>query len=132
VVEKWIRELDTIGVKVLSLSDTIGIATPESVHSLFSTLIPAFAHISFGAHLHTTPVTWRPKVEAAFKAGCVHFDGAIKGFGGCPMAEDKLTGNMPTENILSFLEEQGVDTGIHHEALAESMLLADRLFSTWH
>lgn len=102
VVANWTEQLHDMGVKIISLSDTIGSSNPESIHYLFSNLIPQYPHIEFGAHLHTTPATWFEKVDAAYKAGCMRFDGAIQGFGGCPMAKDELTGNMPTEKLLSY------------------------------
>jgi hydroxymethylglutaryl-CoA lyase len=102
IVGEWTERLSKMGVKTLSLSDTIGCATPESIQHLFSNLIPQYAHIEFGAHLHTSYTTAISKIDAAFGAGCKRFDGAIKGFGGCPMAKDELTGNMPTEKLLSY------------------------------
>ncbi|MFT4611606.1 MAG: hydroxymethylglutaryl-CoA lyase [Glaciecola sp.] len=102
IVGEWTERLSNMGVKILSLSDTIGSSDPENINYLFSNLIPAYSKIEFGAHLHTTPTTWHEKVNAAFKAGCIRFDGAIQGFGGCPMAKDELTGNMPTEKLLSY------------------------------
>jgi hydroxymethylglutaryl-CoA lyase len=102
IVGEWTERLSKMGVKTLSLSDTIGCATPESIQHLFSNLIPQYAHIEFGAHLHTSYTTAISKIDAAFSAGCKRFDGAIKGFGGCPMAKDELTGNMPTEKLLSY------------------------------
>ncbi|MFT5848252.1 MAG: hydroxymethylglutaryl-CoA lyase [Psychroserpens sp.] len=102
IVGEWTERLSKMGVKILSLSDTIGSSDPENINYLFSNLIPAYSNIEFGAHLHTTPTTWHEKVHAAFKAGCFRFDGAIQGFGGCPMAKDELTGNMPTEKLLSY------------------------------
>ena len=102
IVGEWTERLSKMGVKILSLSDTIGSSDPENIDYLFSNLIPAYSNIEFGAHLHTTPTTWHEKVNAAFKAGCMRFDGAIQGFGGCPMANDELTGNMPTEKLLSY------------------------------
>lgn len=102
IVGEWTEKLSAMGVKILSLSDTIGSSNPESIHYLFSNLIPKYPHIEFGAHLHTTPTTWFEKVDAAYNAGCKRFDGAIQGFGGCPMAKDELTGNMPTEKLLSY------------------------------
>jgi hydroxymethylglutaryl-CoA lyase len=102
IVGEWTERLSKMGVKILSLSDTIGSSDPENIDYLFSNLIPAYSNIEFGAHLHTTPTTWHEKVNAAFKAGCMRFDGAIQGFGGCPMAKDELTGNMPTEKLLSY------------------------------
>jgi hydroxymethylglutaryl-CoA lyase len=108
IVEDWSSRLAEKGVKILSLSDTVGTSNPESITYLFSNLIPALPQVEFGAHLHTTPSTWHEKIDAAYKSGCRRFDGAIKGFGGCPMAADDLVGNMPTEKLLSFGQEKGV------------------------
>ncbi|GAB1856721.1 hydroxymethylglutaryl-CoA lyase [Flavobacteriaceae bacterium MHTCC 0001] len=102
IVGEWTKTLARMGVKILSLSDTVGTSNPENISYLFSNLIPMYANIEFGAHLHTTPSSWFEKVDAAYKAGCLRFDGAIQGFGGCPMAKDELTGNMPTEKLLSY------------------------------
>ena len=112
IVSNWIEKLSKMGVKTLSLSDTIGSSSPAIIEHLFSNLISAYPAIEFGAHLHTTPDKWHEKVAAAFKAGCVRFDGAIKGYGGCPMAKDELTGNMPTEKLLSYFTTHNVATGI--------------------
>ena len=101
-----------MGVKIISLSDTIGSSTPDVITYLFSNLIPNYPNIEFGAHLHTTPNSWHEKVNAAFNAGCKRFDGAIKGYGGCPMAKDELTGNMPTEKLFPYFTAQKVVTGI--------------------
>ncbi len=125
----WVTEMDKIGVRILSLSDTIGIATPESIRYLFSSLIPAFKHIEFGAHLHTTPDTWREKVDAAYQSGCKRFDGAIKGFGGCPMAADTLTGNMPTEKVIAYFTENNIDLGLDKTAFNAAMAMAGSVFS---
>jgi len=103
IVGEWTERLSNMGVNILSLSDTVGTSNPENIAYLFSNLIPKYKDIEFGAHLHTTPSTWFEKVDAAYKAGCKRFDGAIQGFGGCPMAKDELTGNMPTEKVLSYL-----------------------------
>lgn len=127
-VEKWVKEMDRIGVRILSLSDTIGIADPGTISYLFSNLIPAFPHIEFGAHLHTTPHTWKEKIEAAFANGCKRYDGAIKGFGGCPMAADELTGNMPTENLVAFFEEKHIDIGLDKQAFTHAMLQSQQVF----
>jgi len=112
IVGEWTEKLSKMGVQILSLSDTIGSSTPEVIDYLFSNLIPAYSEIEFGAHLHTTPDKWHEKVNAAFNAGCHRFDGAIKGYGGCPMAKDELTGNMPTEKLISYFNQQKVDTNI--------------------
>jgi hydroxymethylglutaryl-CoA lyase len=132
VAEKWVAEMDKLGVKTISLSDTIGIANPESISYLFSNLIPAFPHIEFGAHLHTTPQTWHEKIDAAYTSGCKRFDGALKGYGGCPMATDKLTGNMATENLLAYFNQKNEQTNIQEENFNSSMLIAKQLFSEYH
>ncbi|TDQ29754.1 hydroxymethylglutaryl-CoA lyase [Tenacibaculum caenipelagi] len=112
IVGEWTEKLSKLGVKILSLSDTIGSSTPEDINYLFSNLIPSYPQIEFGAHLHTTPTKWYEKVDSAFNAGCRRFDGAIKGYGGCPMAKDELTGNMPTEKLLSYFTAKKVETNI--------------------
>jgi len=112
IVGEWTEKLSKMGVKILSLSDTIGSSTPEVISYLFSELIPKYPTIEFGAHLHTTPTSWFEKVDAAYKAGCNRFDGAIKGYGGCPMAKDELTGNMPTEKLLSYFTVEKATTNL--------------------
>jgi len=112
IVSEWTAQLSKMGVKILSLSDTIGSSTPEIIDYLFSNLIPLYPALEFGAHLHTTPTTWFEKVDAAYKAGCNRFDGAIKGYGGCPMAKDELIGNMPTEKLISYFNQQKANTNI--------------------
>jgi len=113
IVANWTEKLVEMGVKTISLSDTIGSSDAIIIDYLFSNLIPDYPNIEFGAHLHTTPTTWFEKVDAAFKAGCNRFDGAIKGYGGCPMAKDELTGNMPTEKLITYFNKQKVETNIH-------------------
>ena len=106
IVAKHTEALASMGITILQLSDTIGVSTPESINYLFSNLIPQYPNVEIGAHLHTTPTTWMEKIEAAFKAGCIRYDGAIRGYGGCPMAKDDLTGNMPTENMAWYFKKQ--------------------------
>ena len=113
IVAKWTEILAKMGVKILSLSDTIGVASGDIISYLFSNLISLYPNIEFGAHLHTNPDLWHEKVDAAFNAGCYRFDGAIKGFGGCPMAKDELTGNMPTEKLISYFTTKKVDANIN-------------------
>ena len=113
IVAKWSGVLANMGIKILSLSDTVGASSKETITPLFSMLIQEFQEVTFGAHLHTTPQTWKEKVLAAYHAGCTRFDTAMQGFGGCPMAKDDLTGNMPTEKILSFFNEQKENTGLN-------------------
>ena len=112
IVSEWTAQLSKMGVEILSLSDTVGSSTPKIIDYLFSNLIPLYPTIEFGAHLHTTPTTWFEKVNAAYKAGCNRFDGAIRGYGGCPMAKDTLTGNMPTEKLISYFNQQKANTNI--------------------
>lgn len=128
VAVTWTNELTRRGVSIIALSDTIGVSNPASITEIFSNLIPAFPKVTFGAHLHTTPDTWKEKVDAAWNAGCRRFDAAVKGYGGCPMAEDKLTGNMPTEHLLSYFEEKKVETGVKMNEFAKAMKLADETF----
>ena len=132
VVAKWTERLNAMGVEILSLSDTIGSSTPESISYLFSKLIPAYPHIEFGAHLHTNPLHWHSKVDAAYKAGCLRFDGAIQGFGGCPMAKDELTGNMPTEKLLSYFTAQKANTDLNALSFESAYNEATKLFSVYH
>ncbi len=129
IVGEWTEKLSKMGVKILSLSDTIGSSTPEIIEYLFSNLIPKYPNIEFGAHLHTTPTTWHEKVDAAHKSGCRRFDGAIQGFGGCPMAKDELTGNMPTEKLLTYFNTQKVDTNIKMTAFESAYNEATKVFN---
>ncbi len=132
IVGEWTEKLASMGVSILSLSDTIGSSTPEVIDYLFSNLIPRYPEIEFGAHLHTTPAKWHEKVEAAFNAGCRRFDGAIQGFGGCPMAKDELTGNMPTEKMLSYFTTQKVESGVNWMVFEAAYNKATELFSVYH
>jgi hydroxymethylglutaryl-CoA lyase len=124
----WTEKLYNLGIRIIALSDTIGVSNKENIAYMFSNLIPAFKDVEFGAHLHTTPDSWKEKIEAAYNAGCRRFDGAIKGYGGCPMAADKLTGNMPTENMISYFEEKNIKTNIDITAFSESVKLAAQTF----
>lgn len=132
IVGEWTEKLAKMGVSILSLSDTVGTSTPENIDYLFSNLIPKYPHIEFGAHLHTTPAKWHEKVDSAFKAGCRRFDGAIQGFGGCPMAKDELTGNMPTEKMLSYLTAVKADSGVNWMVFEAAFNKATELFSVYH
>lgn len=131
VVGEWAEKLANMGARILSLSDTVGTSTPEDINYLFSHLIPKYPNVEFGAHLHTTPSRWYEKVNAAYKAGCRRFDGAIQGFGGCPMAKDELTGNMPTEKMLSYFTENKIDTGVQWMVFEAAHNKASELFSNY-
>ena len=132
IVGEWTEKLAKMGVKILSLSDTVGSSTPDVISYLFSNLIPEYPNIEFGAHLHTTPDKWHEKVDAAYKAGCVRFDGAIQGFGGCPMAKDDLTGNMPTEKLLSYFTTQKATTNTSPMSFESAYNEATKIFTTYH
>lgn len=133
IVGEWTEKLAKMGVSILSLSDTVGTSTRENIDYLFSNLIPKYPHIEFGAHLHTTPAKWHEKVDSAFKAGCRRFDGgAVQGFGGCPMAKDELTGNMPTEKMLSYLTAVKADSGVNWMVFEAAFNKATELFSVYH
>ncbi|HEY4798037.1 MAG TPA: hydroxymethylglutaryl-CoA lyase [Bacteroidia bacterium] len=125
---EWTKKLSGLGLKIFAMSDTIGVSNPETISYLFSYLIPEFPELEIGAHLHTTPDSWEEKVIAAYNSGCRRFDSAIKGLGGCPMATDKLTGNMPTENMLSFFNKKEISTGVHSNAFFDAMQMATKTF----
>jgi hydroxymethylglutaryl-CoA lyase len=131
VVGEWTEKLAEMGARILSLSDTVGSSTPEDISYLFTHLIPKYPQVEFGAHLHTTPGKWHEKMDAAYRAGCRRFDGAIKGFGGCPMARDELTGNMPTEKMLSYFTENKVNTGVQWMVFEAAYNKASELFSSY-
>lgn len=132
IVGDWTEKLSTMGVKILSLSDTVGSSTPEVISYLFSNLIPQYPEIEFGAHLHTTPDKWFEKIDAAYRAGCRRYDGAIQGFGGCPMAKDDLTGNMPTEKLLSYFTANKENTNLNPLSFESAYNEASRLFGEFH
>jgi len=128
IVAEWAARLAEVGADVLMPSDTIGSSNPENIQAVFSALQGLAGNATVGAHLHTTPDTWQPKLQAAWDSGVRRFDSAIKGFGGCPMAKDDLTGNMPTERVLEFLNGLKVDSGIDNARFTEAMLLAGITF----
>lgn len=128
-VEEFVNILDGIGVKIIALSDTIGAAEPQTIHYIFNHLIPTFPEIEFGAHLHTVPDTAYVKIEAAVEAGCRRFDAAIKGFGGCPMAKDDLTGNLDTIRLIDFFNDNQIQLDkISTEDFNKSIELAGEIF----
>jgi hydroxymethylglutaryl-CoA lyase len=131
IVGEWTEILAQKGVKILSLSDTVGSSTPEVIDYLFSHLIPKYPTIEFGAHLHTIPDKWFEKIDAAYHAGCRRFDGAIQGLGGCPMAKDELTGNMPTEKLLSYFTTQRENTHTSPMSFESAYNEATKLFGAF-
>ena len=128
-VAELTRKVAELGVGIVAPSDTVGSATPGSIRELFGQLILAFPGIEFGAHLHSTPQTAAGKIAAAYQAGCRRFDGAIRGFGGCPMAEDDLTGNIPTEQIVAYVQSQGAGLQLDMDAFQEAWQLAADVFA---
>jgi hydroxymethylglutaryl-CoA lyase len=132
IVGEWAEKLSSMGVKILSLSDTVGTSDAETIDYLFSNLIKRYPEVEFGAHLHTTPTTWHEKVDAAYKAGCRRFDGAIQGFGGCPMAADDLTGNMPTEKLVSYFASVKANDNVNAMSFESSYNEALKVFQKYH
>ncbi|MDQ3393743.1 MAG: hydroxymethylglutaryl-CoA lyase [Bacteroidota bacterium] len=130
-VFEWVEKLMTAGIKIFSLSDTVGTASVAQVYQLYQNVTSRFPGIELGVHLHSTVEKAADKVEAAFFAGCRRFDGAMNGYGGCPMADDKLVGNTPTETIIHVLEGKGIDLDLDHQVLIDSLATAKSIFSTY-
>lgn len=128
IVAEWTQKLAELDIELFMPSDTIGSSNEESIASVFGLLSKEFPKLQVGAHLHTTPNSWKEKMEAAWTSGCRRYDSALKGLGGCPMAKDDLTGNMATENVLSFMEEKEVATGIDSDAWVNSLQLSGSTF----
>lgn len=128
ILLKWAEEMVKRGVTIISLADTVGVATPAKITNALNTLIPQYPKTTIGVHLHSTTQNWNEKLNAAFNAGCTRFDGALKGIGGCPMAKDDLVGNMRTEWMLDYFEQVGSPLPINKEALEHSLLLANEIF----
>jgi len=127
-IRQFVLRLSEMGIRTISLSDTIGIATPALISRLFSEVLSEFPQIEFGAHLHSHPATVEDKLEAAFNAGCMRFDSAINGYGGCPMADDHLVGNLATQQVIRFFESKKLNLGLHKDALTNAMLEASAIF----
>lgn len=133
IAVEWSLKLhQKLGIEHIALSDTIGLSNRENITQLFTEVLSEISNVEFGAHLHTTPDTWLEKVDAAFSAGCMNFDGALKGYGGCPMAMDKLTGNMPSENMIDFFQEKNMIQHIKKDMLEDSLKLCSSIFKMYH
>jgi hydroxymethylglutaryl-CoA lyase len=128
IVFNWVEKLVAMDIDIISLADTVGVATPEQVYDMTSYLVESLPATEIGVHLHSTSENWHQKLEAAIKAGCKRFDGALKGIGGCPMANDELVGNMNTEWMISYFEKHNIATDLDKEALAESLQIAGQIF----
>ncbi len=131
-IGQFVDRLDDMEINIISLADTIGISNPESITTLFTSMIPKFPHIEFGAHLHTTPDASHEKINAAYKSGCRRMDGAIMGFGGCPMADDDLVGNMATERIINYLNSAEIDSGLNEAEFMNVLKMAKNVFVQLH
>ena len=129
ILMQYAAEIVERNITIISLADTVGLATPEQITYALNTLIPPYTNVEFGVHLHTTATNYKDKLQAALSAGCKRFDGALKGIGGCPMAQNDLVGNMPTERMIAFFEEQHIPLHINKQALTESMAIASEIFS---
>jgi hydroxymethylglutaryl-CoA lyase len=128
IVFNWVEKLVELDIEIISLADTVGVATPEQVYDMTSYLVESLPATEIGVHLHSTSENWHQKLEAAIKAGCKKFDGALKGIGGCPMANDELVGNMNTEWMISYFEKNNLATDLNKDALAESLRIAGEIF----
>lgn len=132
IVFKWAEQLVELGATIISVADTVGLATPDQVGTITDHLIRSLPDTEIGVHLHSTPINWKPKVDAALQAGCLRFDGALKGIGGCPMADDVLVGNMNTELMIEYFGSLGILPNLDKKALEDSLQLADRIFGSAH
>lgn len=128
IVYEWAGKIADIGVKTISVADTIGIANPEQISNIISCLVKMLPDRQIGVHLHSAPDRWQPKLEAAFRAGCMRFDGALNGIGGCPMADDELVGNLDTGEMIAYFKEFNVLKPLNDDALRRSLELADKIF----
>ncbi len=128
IVAEWAEKMSQLGIKSISLSDTVGVANRRTITELFTNLISQYPNIEFGAHFHATNDTWQMKIESAYQAGCRRFDGAIGGFGGCPMAEDELVGNINTQNMIQYFDDQEVDLGLDKNEFLKSAEISRNIF----
>lgn len=129
IVQHWVEELSALGIDIFMLADTIGVAEKESIAYLFSELIPPNPNTEFGAHFHTTPDSWYEKVHTAYENGCRRFDGTIQGLGGCPMAQNDLVGNMPSERLIEYLEKKDITTGLDYKAYLNATRIAQKILA---
>ena len=128
IVTDWTEKMSNLGIKIIALSDTVGVADAHTIAQLYTSLIPAYPHMKFGGHFHANQENWQMKIQTAYESGCKRFDGAIGGFGGCPMAEDELVGNINTQNIIQFFENQGVELDLDKNAFEESVKMSRGIF----
>lgn len=132
VAINWVGKLAALGIRTIAMADTVGVAKPDGISYIFNNLVPQFKDVSIGAHFHSAPEKWEEKMAASYNAGCRRYDSALKGIGGCPMAEDELVGNMATENIINWCEQYNIPLNINKEALSEAWQMAGRIFAPVH
>lgn len=125
---QWFKRLTDLGIEIIAMADTVGVADPETISYIYNNLIPAFPQIEIGAHFHSAPQSWEEKIQAAYDSGCMRFDSSLKGIGGCPMAEDELVGNIATENLLQWAKQKNIPLSLNEEAFAEAMKMAVEVF----
>ncbi len=128
VAINWVSKLAVSGIKTIAMSDTVGVARPDNISYIFNRLIPEFKDISIGAHFHSAPEKWEEKIQSAYNAGCRRYDSAMKGIGGCPMAEDDLVGNIATENLVGWCGVKNIPLQLNQEAFREALAIAGRIF----
>ncbi len=128
IVMKWVDKMVQMDIEIISMADTVGLATAEQVSSMLNVLIPKYSNTEIGVHLHSTSANWKQKLDAALLSGCKRFDGALKGIGGCPMADDELVGNMDTELMIPYFNQQGMLENLDREALKECSRMAMEIF----
>ena len=128
IVADWAEKMSNLGIKIIALSDTVGLADSQTIKKLYTSLLPSYPHIEFGGHFHANQENWLMKIQTAYEAGCQRFDGAIGGFGGCPMAEDELVGNINTQNMIQFFENQGVELGLNKNEFEKSVKMSQGIF----
>jgi hydroxymethylglutaryl-CoA lyase len=129
IVQNWAEKMIAEGIKIIALSDTVGVATPEQISDIYPALCNTFPDTEFGLHLHATPNNWQKKIAASYQSGCKRFDAAIKGYGGCPMAADELTGNIATENLITYLQSQNEHLGLNLDKFGDAMEYANTVFN---
>jgi hydroxymethylglutaryl-CoA lyase len=128
IIQQWTERMVSEGIHIIALADTVGVASAEQINDIYPALTGNFPSIEFGLHLHSTPTDWYPKIEAAYKSGCIRFDTALKGYGGCPMAADELTGNIATENLISYLQSQNESLELNFDKLSEALEFSSKVF----
>ena len=128
VAVSWVGRLAGLGIKTIAMADTVGLAEPGNISWIYNRLVPEFKDVNIGAHFHSTANKWEEKIQAAFDAGCLRYDSALKGIGGCPMAEDELVGNIATENVVAWCSRNNIQLNINQAVFEEALLMAGRIF----